>query len=85
MDRAEQLEEAARLIWHSRAVSCYALSGHEHHASTNRNGARDGAALRAYQNLTSRDAAVTKGFSRPSLVPYLRKRNRPSHGGIRGL
>ena len=34
MDRAEQLEEAARLIWHSRAVSCCALSGHEHHAST---------------------------------------------------
>ena len=34
MDRAEQVEEAARLIWHSRPVSYYALSGHEHHAST---------------------------------------------------
>ena len=34
MDRAEQVEEAARLIWHSRPVSYYALRGHEHHAST---------------------------------------------------
>ena len=59
----------------------WARASRQHH----RNGARDGAALRAYQNLTSRDAAVTKGFSRPSLIPYLRKRNRPSHGGIRAL
>jgi len=59
----------------------WARASRQHH----RNGARDGAALRAYQNLTSWDAAVTKGFSRPSLIPYLRKRNRPSHGGIRGL
>src|SRR5450631_409361 len=29
----EQLEEAARLIWHSRPVSYYAYSGHEHHAN----------------------------------------------------
>src|SRR5271154_6185026 len=28
-----QLEEAARLIWHSRPVSYYAYSGHEHHAN----------------------------------------------------
>src|SRR5262252_3231403 len=28
-----QIEEAARLIWHSRPVSYYAWSGHEHHAS----------------------------------------------------
>jgi anaerobic selenocysteine-containing dehydrogenase len=31
---AEQVEEAARLIWHSRPVSYYAWSGHEHHANT---------------------------------------------------
>ena len=30
----EQVEEAARLIWHSRPVSYYAWSGHEHHANT---------------------------------------------------
>jgi anaerobic selenocysteine-containing dehydrogenase len=29
-----ELEEAARLIWHSRPVSYYAWSGHEHHANT---------------------------------------------------
>ena len=28
-----QVEEAARLIWHSRPVSYYAWSGHEHHAN----------------------------------------------------
>lgn len=28
-----QVEEAARLIWHSRPVSYYAYSGHEHHAN----------------------------------------------------
>jgi anaerobic selenocysteine-containing dehydrogenase len=28
-----QIEEAARLIWHSRPVSYYAYSGHEHHAN----------------------------------------------------
>lgn len=28
-----QLEESARLIWHSRPVSYYAYSGHEHHAN----------------------------------------------------
>jgi anaerobic selenocysteine-containing dehydrogenase len=28
-----QLEEAARTIWHSRPVSYYAYSGHEHHAN----------------------------------------------------
>lgn len=30
----EQVEAAARLIWHSRPVSYYAWSGHEHHANT---------------------------------------------------
>src|SRR6516165_3403881 len=30
----EQVEETARLIWHSRPVSYYAWSGHEHHANT---------------------------------------------------
>ena len=30
---ANQLEEAARTIWHSRPVSYYAYSGHEHHAN----------------------------------------------------
>jgi anaerobic selenocysteine-containing dehydrogenase len=30
----EKLEETARLIWHSRPVSYYAWSGHEHHANT---------------------------------------------------
>ena len=29
----EQLERAASLIWHSRPVSYYAYSGHEHHAN----------------------------------------------------
>jgi anaerobic selenocysteine-containing dehydrogenase len=29
-----QIEEAARLIWHSRPVSYYAWSGHEQHANT---------------------------------------------------
>jgi anaerobic selenocysteine-containing dehydrogenase len=29
-----QLEEAARLIWHSRPISYYAWSGHEQHANT---------------------------------------------------
>jgi anaerobic selenocysteine-containing dehydrogenase len=29
-----QLEEAARIIWHSRPVSYYAWSGHEHHANS---------------------------------------------------
>jgi anaerobic selenocysteine-containing dehydrogenase len=28
-----QVEEAARLIWHSRPVSYYAWSGHEQHAN----------------------------------------------------
>jgi anaerobic selenocysteine-containing dehydrogenase len=28
-----QLEETARIIWHSRPVSYYAYSGHEHHAN----------------------------------------------------
>ena len=31
---AGQLEEAARIIWHSRPVSYYAWSGHEHHANS---------------------------------------------------
>ena len=30
----EQLEAAAQLLWHSRPVSYYAWSGHEHHANT---------------------------------------------------
>ena len=30
----DQLEVAARLLWHSRPVSYYAWSGHEHHANT---------------------------------------------------
>ena len=30
----EQLEEAARMIWHSRPVSYYAWSGHEQHTNT---------------------------------------------------
>lgn len=30
----EQLEAAARMIWHARPVSYYAWSGHEHHANT---------------------------------------------------
>lgn len=30
----EQLEEAARIIWHSRPVSYYAWSGHEQHTNT---------------------------------------------------
>jgi anaerobic selenocysteine-containing dehydrogenase len=30
----EQLEEAARLIWHARPVSYYAWSGHEQHTNT---------------------------------------------------
>ena len=30
----DQVEAAARLIWHSRPVSYYAWSGHEHHANT---------------------------------------------------
>jgi anaerobic selenocysteine-containing dehydrogenase len=30
----EQVVETARLIWHSRPVSYYAWSGHEHHANT---------------------------------------------------
>lgn len=30
----DQLEAAARLLWHSRPVSYYAWSGHEHHANT---------------------------------------------------
>jgi anaerobic selenocysteine-containing dehydrogenase len=30
----EQLEETARTIWHSRPVSYYAWSGHEHHANS---------------------------------------------------
>ena len=30
----EQLEQAARTIWHTRPVSYYAWSGHEHHANT---------------------------------------------------
>ena len=30
---ARQVEEAARMIWHSRPVSYYAYSGHEHHAN----------------------------------------------------
>ncbi len=30
---SRQLEEAAEIIWHSRPVSYYAYSGHEHHAS----------------------------------------------------
>jgi anaerobic selenocysteine-containing dehydrogenase len=30
---AAQVEEAARLIWHSRPTSYYAWSGHEHHAN----------------------------------------------------
>ena len=34
LDPADQLEEAARLIWHARPVSYYAWSGHEHHANT---------------------------------------------------
>src|SRR5262249_59020711 len=29
-----QLEATARLLWHSRPVSYYAWSGHEHHANT---------------------------------------------------
>ena len=29
----EQVEQAARLIWHNRPVSYYAWSGHEHHAN----------------------------------------------------
>ena len=32
--RPEQLEEAARTIWHARPVSYYAWSGHEHHANS---------------------------------------------------
>jgi len=31
---AGQVEMAARLLWHSRPVSYYAWSGHEHHANT---------------------------------------------------
>ena len=31
---AKQLEEAARMIWHSRPVSYYAWSGHEQHTNT---------------------------------------------------
>jgi anaerobic selenocysteine-containing dehydrogenase len=31
---SEQLEEAARMIWHSRPVSYYAWSGHEQHTNT---------------------------------------------------
>ena len=30
----DQLEATARLVWHSRPVSYYAWSGHEHHANT---------------------------------------------------
>ena len=30
----DQLEATARLLWHSRPVSYYAWSGHEHHANT---------------------------------------------------
>jgi anaerobic selenocysteine-containing dehydrogenase len=30
----DQLEAGARLLWHSRPVSYYAWSGHEHHANT---------------------------------------------------
>jgi anaerobic selenocysteine-containing dehydrogenase len=30
----DQLETAAQLLWHSRPVSYYAWSGHEHHANT---------------------------------------------------
>src|SRR5262249_18578500 len=30
----EQVEQAARLIWHARPTSYYAWSGHEHHANT---------------------------------------------------
>jgi anaerobic selenocysteine-containing dehydrogenase len=30
----EQVEQAARLIWHARPASYYAWSGHEHHANT---------------------------------------------------
>ena len=30
----EQVEKAADMIWHSRPVSYYAYSGHEHHANT---------------------------------------------------
>ena len=30
----DQVEAAARLLWHSRPVSYYAWSGHEHHANT---------------------------------------------------
>jgi anaerobic selenocysteine-containing dehydrogenase len=30
----DQLEAVARLLWHSRPVSYYAWSGHEHHANT---------------------------------------------------
>ena len=30
----DQVEDAARLIWHARPVSYYAYSGHEHHANT---------------------------------------------------
>jgi anaerobic selenocysteine-containing dehydrogenase len=31
---SDQVEAAARLLWHSRPVSYYAWSGHEHHANT---------------------------------------------------
>jgi anaerobic selenocysteine-containing dehydrogenase len=31
---SDQLEATARLLWHSRPVSYYAWSGHEHHANT---------------------------------------------------
>jgi anaerobic selenocysteine-containing dehydrogenase len=31
---SDQLEAAAQLLWHSRPVSYYAWSGHEHHANT---------------------------------------------------
>ncbi|MGI9477371.1 MAG: molybdopterin-containing oxidoreductase family protein [Hyphomicrobiaceae bacterium] len=33
----DQLEEAARLIWHARPTSYYAWSGHEQHANTTEN------------------------------------------------
>jgi anaerobic selenocysteine-containing dehydrogenase len=33
----DQLEEAARLMWHARPVSYYAWSGHEQHANTTEN------------------------------------------------
>ena len=32
--RAEQVEQAAQMIWHSRPVSYYAWSGHEQHTNT---------------------------------------------------